>query len=57
VLARELDLAYAAINPVANHAAGRGQSAEGVRFEHLGEILQEAMGRVRAIIEGVVQLL
>ncbi|MDR3158381.1 MAG: S-methyl-5'-thioinosine phosphorylase [Zoogloeaceae bacterium] len=54
VLARELELAYAAINPVANHAAGRGKSAESVRFEHLGEILQEVMGRVRIIVEGVI---
>ncbi|MDR2366181.1 MAG: S-methyl-5'-thioinosine phosphorylase [Zoogloeaceae bacterium] len=55
-LARELDLAYAALNPVANHAAGRGQSADGVHFARLGEILQEAMSRVRAIIEGVIRL-
>jgi 5'-methylthioadenosine phosphorylase len=54
VLAREMELAYAAINPVANHAAGRGKSAERIRFEHLGEILQEVMGRVRIIVEGVV---
>jgi 5'-methylthioadenosine phosphorylase len=56
VLARELELAYAAINPVANHAAGRGQSVGGVHFAHLGAILQEAMGRVRMIIEGVILL-
>jgi 5'-methylthioadenosine phosphorylase len=55
VLARELKLAYAAINPVANHAAGRGKSTDCVRFEQLGEILQEVMGRVRIILEGVIQ--
>ncbi|MDR1350060.1 MAG: S-methyl-5'-thioinosine phosphorylase [Zoogloeaceae bacterium] len=56
VLARELELAYAALNPVANHAAGRGESAGKIHFEHLGEILQEAMSRVRMIIEGVIHL-
>ncbi|NCV38850.1 MAG: S-methyl-5'-thioinosine phosphorylase [Betaproteobacteria bacterium] len=30
VLARELNLSYIAICPVANHAAGRGESAEGI---------------------------
>ncbi len=54
VLARELGLPYAAINVVANHAAGRGSSANGIHFESLETVLQEAMGRVRAIIEKVV---
>ena len=30
VLARELNLSYVALCPVANHAAGRGESAEGI---------------------------
>ena len=51
VLARELGLPYAAISVVANHAAGRGSSANGIRFESLEGVLQEAMGRVRAVIE------
>ncbi|MDR3323414.1 MAG: S-methyl-5'-thioinosine phosphorylase [Zoogloeaceae bacterium] len=54
VLARELDIPYAAINLIANHAAGRGESAAGIRFERLEEVLQEAMGRVRAVIEHLV---
>lgn len=54
VLARELGLPYAAINVVANHAAGRGSSSNGIRFESLEHVLQEAMGRVRSIIERVV---
>lgn len=53
-LARELGLPYAAINVVANHAAGRGSSANGIHFESLEPVLQEAMGRVRAIIEKLV---
>jgi len=55
VLARELGLPYAAVNLVANHAAGRGQSRNGIRFERLEEVLQEAMGRVRAILSRVVE--
>lgn len=54
VLARELEIPYAAINLVANHAAGRGESANGIRFERLEETLQEAMGRVRTVIERLV---
>jgi 5'-methylthioadenosine phosphorylase len=46
-LARELGLPYAAINVIANHAAGRGSSANGIHFESLEVVLQEAMGRVR----------
>ena len=55
VLARELGLPYAAVNLVANHAAGRGQSRNGIRFERLEEVLQETVGRVRAILGRVVE--
>ncbi|MGA8007186.1 MAG: S-methyl-5'-thioinosine phosphorylase [Burkholderiales bacterium] len=51
VLARELGLEYAAIAVVANYAAGRGDSARGVSLERIGAVLDEAMGRVRKIIE------
>lgn len=54
VLAREMEIPYAAINLVANHAAGRGSSQEGIHFESLEQVLREAMGRVRSIIEGTV---
>ncbi len=54
VLARELNTPYAAINVVANHAAGRGSSANGIRFESLEVVLHEAMGKVRGIIERLV---
>jgi 5'-deoxy-5'-methylthioadenosine phosphorylase len=53
-LARELGVPYAAINVVANHAAGRGSSEHGIHFESLDVVLQEAMGRVRAVIEKLV---
>lgn len=52
-LARELDLSYAALCVVANWAAGRGDSAHGIKFESLEAVLQQAMGRVRAILEGL----
>jgi 5'-methylthioinosine phosphorylase len=50
-LARELSLEYATIAVVANYAAGRGDSQRAVPLDKIGEILDEAMGRVRRIIE------
>lgn len=54
VLARELGVPYAAISVIANHAAGRGSSREGIRFESLEQVLQVAMGRVRSVIERTI---
>jgi 5'-methylthioadenosine phosphorylase len=51
VLAREISLEYATIAVVANFAAGRGDSAQAVPLDKIGEILDEAMGRVRRIID------
>lgn len=51
VLARELNLPYAAITVVANHAAGRGESRLAIQFAALEDILRESMERVRKIIE------
>jgi 5'-methylthioinosine phosphorylase len=50
-LAREVSLDYAAIAVVANYAAGRGDSARAIALDKIGEILDEAMVRVRHIIE------
>jgi len=50
-LARELGLQYAAVTVVANYAAGRGESEQAIPLERIGAILDEAMGRVRRIIE------
>ena len=50
-LAREVSLDYATIAVVANYAAGRGDSRRAVPLDKIGEILDEAMGRVRRIIE------
>jgi 5'-methylthioadenosine phosphorylase len=50
-LARELELPYAAVCIVANWAAGRGDSASGIRFSSIEEVLQTSLGKVRSIIE------
>ena len=50
-LAREVSLDYASIAVVANYAAGRGDSKSAVPLDKIGEVLDEAMGRVRCIIE------
>ncbi|MRR50191.1 MAG: S-methyl-5'-thioinosine phosphorylase [Rhodocyclaceae bacterium] len=50
-LARELDLPYAALCVIANWAAGRADSARAIRFDAIEEILQQAMGQVRNVIE------
>jgi 5'-methylthioadenosine phosphorylase len=52
-LARELELEYAAIAVVANYAAGRGDSAKAIPMEKIEAVLEEAMGRVRRIIEAL----
>ncbi len=53
-LAREQGVPYAAINVVANYAAGRADSRDGVSFEAIQNVLQESMGHVRAVIEQMV---
>ena len=50
-LAREISLEYATIAVVANYAAGRADSERAVPLERIGAVLEEAMGRVRRIIE------
>jgi 5'-methylthioadenosine phosphorylase len=50
-LAREISLQYAAIAVVANYAAGRGDSERAVPLDKIEAVLDEAMGRVRRIIE------
>ena len=50
-LAREISLEYATIAVVANYAAGRGDSQRAIPLDKIGEVLEEAMGRVRKIID------
>lgn len=55
-LARELEMSYAAICPVANHAAGRGNSLHGIQYHEIGVVLNGTMQRVRTLLEQVVML-
>jgi 5'-methylthioadenosine phosphorylase len=50
-LARELDLPYATIAVVVNHAAGRGESRTGIRLERIEQMLHSTIGRARRIVE------
>ncbi len=54
-LARELGISYAAICPVANHAAGRGDSLHGIQYEEVISKLNETMARVRNLIAQLVR--
>ena len=54
-LAREAGIPYAALTVVANWAAGRADSARAIRFEHLEAVLQQAMVRVRKVIEALCE--
>jgi 5'-methylthioinosine phosphorylase len=55
-LARELDMHYAAICPVANHAAGRGESEEKIQYELMMQRLAMTMEKVRGLISEIVTL-
>jgi 5'-methylthioadenosine phosphorylase len=50
-LARELELCYAAVGAVLNHAAGRGQSANGIQVKGIQTVLGEVMQQVRHLLE------
>ncbi|MBS0369676.1 MAG: S-methyl-5'-thioinosine phosphorylase [Proteobacteria bacterium] len=54
-LARELGIPYAAINVVANFAAGRASSAGGICFDSIDVVLREAMGRVRRVLDHICE--
>lgn len=51
VLARELDVPYAAMCVVANWAAGRATSVDGIVFGNIESVLQESMQKVRSVLE------
>ena len=53
-LAREAGIDYAAIAVVANHAAGRGDSAQAISVEAIDAVLAQAMARVRRVIGQLV---
>jgi 5'-methylthioadenosine phosphorylase len=55
-LARELGIDYAALCPIANHAAGRGESEASIRYELMMERLEMTMKKVRRLIGEIVKL-
>ena len=55
-LARELEVPYAALAVVANHAAGKGDSCDGISLEAIGATLDGAMARVRRILAEFVRM-
>ena len=56
VLARELGLHYAAICPVVNQAAGRGDSSKGINFASISENLAHTMQKVCTLIEEIARI-
>ncbi|MFP5405579.1 MAG: S-methyl-5'-thioinosine phosphorylase [Gammaproteobacteria bacterium] len=54
-LARELEVPYAALCVVANHAAGIADSARHVSLDAIADVLDVAMGRVRRILSETVR--
>jgi 5'-methylthioadenosine phosphorylase len=55
-LARELGLCYAAIAVVVNYAAGRQDSADGIRMADINAVSREALSRVHRILDFLVTL-
>lgn len=55
-LAREIGIDYAAVCVVANHAAGRGNSATQIHYDEIQTVVAASMDRVRNIIEHLVAL-
>lgn len=55
-LARELGIDYAALCPIANHAAGRGESEDSIQYEVMMERLGVTMEKVRGLISEIVKL-
>jgi len=55
-LARELGIRYAALCPIANYAAGRGESSNGIEYEKMTQQLSCTMQKIRILIEEIVRL-
>jgi 5'-methylthioinosine phosphorylase len=54
-LARELELKYASLAVVANHAAGRGASRDGISVTSIVAVLEAGLQKVRMILEKLVE--
>lgn len=55
-LARELEMPYASICVIVNHAAGRGDSANAIAMDQLVKTLDAGMDKVRALLDHVVPI-
>jgi len=55
-LAREMQLPYAMLSVVANHAAGTGESSQGISLEAIGATLEIAMARALRVLARCVRL-
>ena len=55
-LAREIGLEYAAVAVVANYAAGRGTSRDGIRLQDLQITLQAAVDKVKRVLDRLVEV-
>lgn len=55
-LARELELPYAALCVVANHAAGKGSSQSVISLEGIRRVLDGSMASLRRVLEEAVRL-
>jgi 5'-methylthioadenosine phosphorylase len=55
-LARELELPYAAICLVVNHAAGRGDSAQAIAMDQLVRTLDAGMAKVRTLLDHLIPI-
>jgi 5'-methylthioinosine phosphorylase len=53
-LAKELELSYATIAVVVNHAAGRGDSVDSIRLDGISTVAKAAMVQVRNLLECLV---
>lgn len=53
-LARELELDYACIAVIVNHAAGKGDSVDGIHFDVIEHTLRQTMDRARRVLEQFV---
>ena len=53
VLAREMDLAYATLAIVVNHAAGRGKPGGGIALDEIAGVMRAAADKVQPILEQV----
>ncbi len=55
-LARELGAHYAALCPVVNQAAGRGESANGINFSDVSANLELTMQKICALVEEITRI-